>query len=122
MARWLLHQALTSGIKEHDEVTIMTCFSGVALYWVVKMNNEPFAIHEDKLQRVAELYGLIMLFPPFNKSLARQKIFGKEISEAVKELPSKKAEEAIAKGREMDVWVVAESLLKELTDLGWGET
>jgi hypothetical protein len=66
--------------------------------------------------RAIEIYTLLCQYPYVRNSQWFADVFGKHIEKAAQSLPPDVVETAKARGRELDIWETAESLLKELNE------
>jgi hypothetical protein len=68
-----------------------------------------------KTERAVELYALACREPYVANSQWYEDVFGRPITEAAATLPSETVEAAKERGRGLDLWQTAESLLQELS-------
>ena len=78
-------------------------------------------VNEDKIAQAVELYALAAKYDYVGKSRWFADMVGQHIEAKSNELPADVVAQAQARGQDRDLWQTAESLLQELTELGWGE-
>ncbi len=108
-ARYLLQQGLKAGSEVREYLSMLTSVAGTALLYS----------QNDKLERAAELYGLMNRYPFFaipNQGWPAR--FNEQIRPLLSQLPVEKVQAAQARGQQLDLWQTAVSLHNELTDLG----
>ena len=71
-------------------------------------------------ERAVEVYAMTESLPFVGNSLLFADLTGKTMMAVAETLPPAVVAAAQARGRELDWWPTAESLLSELTELGWG--
>jgi hypothetical protein len=74
-----------------------------------------FAADEGHIERAVELHTLAQQFGHIANSCWFEQIASRELESLASALPLKIASAAKSRGRELDIWVTAEQLLKELT-------
>jgi len=102
-ARQQLQSALRSGIAYRSTTPIMYCLPAAAL----------LAVDDGNPVRGMELYGLAQGFGHITNSCWFADVACKELDRVRASLPVEKAAAAEARGRELDVWETAETLLQE---------
>jgi tetratricopeptide (TPR) repeat protein len=107
-ARHSLQSALRVGVKKQSISPILLCLPAAAL----------LAADADRPERALELYSLARQFGYIRNSRWFADVACRELDEVRASLAAEKAAEAAARGREMDVWETAETLLRELNG-GW---
>ncbi|MDX1416396.1 MAG: tetratricopeptide repeat protein [Candidatus Promineifilaceae bacterium] len=103
-ARLNLARALRSAIEIHSETAVMYCLPAAAL----------LAVDEGRRERASELYSLAQRFGHIANSHWFRQVACQELDDLRATLPSKVAEAAEARGRELDVWQTAESLVAQV--------
>ena len=105
-----LYHALESGVSRRSFVTL--------LYWLPIMALVLAANKEQKRQvQALELYALAQSQTFILKSQLFNDIAGPRLQEVRTSLPQDMAAAAVARGRKMNVWATAESLLSELKNI-----
>ena len=100
-----LASALRSGIKIHSVTPIMYCLPVAAL----------LAADDGRFERAIELYGLAQQFGHITNSCWFDEVAYNELDEVKATLPPKVASAAEARGRESELWNIANDLLEEYT-------
>ena len=108
-----LCEALQLGIKVHALFTLMLALPAAALYLVQRSQASQGQAAREDLVRAVELYALSRRYPTAANSPWFEDTAGKPIAAAAASLPPDVVEAAQARGREQDIFAVAQNLLDE---------
>ncbi len=111
-ARGKLYKSLKVVVEEQQYFPLTHTLPGIALLFA----------DQGEVERAVELYALASTYGIVSNSKWFADIAGDEIASAAEGLPDEVAETAKARGRELDLWEMAEELLVELDERGWGES
>jgi tetratricopeptide (TPR) repeat protein len=110
-AQQLLAEALDFGLNHRSFIHVLTAIPAKAM----------FLGEEGETQRAVELYALATSHAFVGNSRWFADAVGQYIKVIAATLPPEVIMAAQARGRNLDLWQTAESLLTELAELGWGE-
>jgi tetratricopeptide (TPR) repeat protein len=113
-ARQHLYEALTVAVKIRAFITLLHVLPIVPVFLAAENDVQHKA-------RAIEIYALAQSHPFIANCQFFYDIAGKDIEAVEAGLPAEVVTAARARGQALDYWETAESLLTELTELGWAE-